>query len=132
MSKEGGGGKEGFQRVANKRDIKEGSLMGVELEGNKIALAMIDGQVFAIDAVCSHKGAPLEQGKLEGYNLTCPWHYAVFDVRNGKVSDRTVWAKNQTSYPVNVDESTGDILINVAAGIRQKGGKEATDDTTTT
>ena len=125
MSKVG----EGFQRVANKTDIKEGGLVGVELEGNKIVLAMINGQVFAIDAVCSHKGAPLEEGKLEGYNLTCPWHYAVFDVRNGKVSDRTVWAKNQTSYPVNVDESTGDILINVGAGVRQKGGKEATDTT---
>jgi nitrite reductase/ring-hydroxylating ferredoxin subunit len=120
-------GEQGFQRVANKRDIKEGALLGVELEGNKIALAMINGQVFAMDAVCSHQGAPLEEGTLEGYNLTCPWHYAVFDVRNGKVSDRTVWAKNQTSYPVNVDESTGDILVNIGAGIRQKGGKEATD-----
>lgn len=120
-------GEAGFQKVANKMDIKEGSLLGVELEGNKIALAMINGQVFAIDAVCSHQGAPLEEGTLEGFNLTCPWHYAVFDVRNGKVSDRTVWAKNQTSYPVNIDESTGDILINVRAGIRQKGGKEATD-----
>jgi nitrite reductase/ring-hydroxylating ferredoxin subunit len=126
-------GNEGFQRVANKRDIKEGGIMGVELQGNKIVLAMINGQVFAIDAVCSHKGAPLEEGKLEGYNLTCPWHYAVFDVRDGKVSDRTVWAKNQTSYPVNADQSTGDILINVGAGARQKGGKEAADgDTTTT
>jgi nitrite reductase/ring-hydroxylating ferredoxin subunit len=123
MSKE----EEGFQRVANKNDIKEGGLLGVELEGNKVALAMIDGQVFAIDAVCSHKGAPLEEGKLEGFNLTCPWHYAVFDVRNGKVSDRTVWAKNQTSYPVNVDERTGDILVNIGAGIKQKGGKEAAD-----
>ena len=120
-------GEEGFQRVANKADIKEGGLVGVELEGNKIVLAMINGQVFAIDAVCSHKGAPLEEGKLEGYNLTCPWHYAVFDVRSGKVSDRTVWAKNQTSYPVNIDESTGDILIKLGAGIRQKGGKEAAD-----
>ena len=118
---------EGFQRVANKKDIKEGGLLGVELEGNKVALAMIDGQVFAIDAVCSHKGAPLEEGKLESFDLTCPWHYAVFDVRNGKVSDRTVWAKNQTSYPVNVDEDTGDILVNVGAGTRQKGGKEAAD-----
>jgi nitrite reductase/ring-hydroxylating ferredoxin subunit len=90
---------------------------------------MIDGQVFAMDAVCSHQGAPLEEGQLDGFNLTCPWHYAVFDVRNGKVSDRTVWAKNQTSYPVNVDQSTGDILINVGAGTRQKGGKEATTDT---
>ena len=120
-------GEEGFQRVANKKDIKEGGLLGVELDGNKVALAMIDGQVFAIDAVCSHQGAPLEDGTLEDFNLTCPWHYAVFDVRNGKVSDRTVWAKNQTSFPVNIDESTGDILVNVGAGIRQKGGKEATD-----
>ena len=120
-------GEEGFKSVANKKDIKEGGLLGVELEGNKIVLAMINGQVFAIDAVCSHKGAPLEEGKLEGYNLTCPWHYAVFDVRSGKVSDRTVWAKNQTSYPVNIDESTGDILIKLGAGIRQKGGKEAAD-----
>lgn len=120
-------GEEGFKSVANKKDIKEGGLLGVELEGNKIALAMINGQIFAIDAVCSHKGAPLEEGTLEGFNLTCPWHYAVFDVRNGKVSDRTVWARNQTSYPVNVDDSTGDILVNVGAGIRQKGGKEATD-----
>jgi nitrite reductase/ring-hydroxylating ferredoxin subunit len=122
-------GEEGFQRVANKMDIQEGGLLGVELEGNKVALAMIDGQVFAMDAVCSHQGAPLEEGQLDGFNLTCPWHYAVFDVRNGKVSDRTVWAKNQTSYPVNVDQSTGDILINVGAGTRQKGGKEATTDT---
>ena len=121
------GGEEGFKSVANKKDIKEGGLLGVELEGNKIALAMINGQIFAIDAVCSHKGAPLEEGTLEGFNLTCPWHYAVFDIRNGKVSDRTVWAKNQTTYPVSVDDSTGDILVNVGAGIRQKGGKEATD-----
>jgi nitrite reductase/ring-hydroxylating ferredoxin subunit len=119
---------QGFRSVANKADIKEGGLLGVELEGNKIVLAMLNGQIFAIDAVCSHKGAPLEEGKLEGYNLTCPWHYAVFDVRSGKVSDRTVWAKNQTSYPVSVDETTGDILINVGAGIRQKGGKEAADN----
>jgi nitrite reductase/ring-hydroxylating ferredoxin subunit len=127
MSKGGGEGT-GFQRVANKRDIKEGGLLGVELEGNNIVLSMVNGQVFAMDAICSHQGAPLEEGTLEGFNLTCPWHYAVFDVRNGKVSDRTVWAKNQTSYPVNVDESTGDILINVGAGTRQKGGKEATDN----
>jgi nitrite reductase/ring-hydroxylating ferredoxin subunit len=127
MSKGGGEGT-GFQRIANKRDIKEGGLLGVELEGNNIVLSMVNGQVFAMDAICSHQGAPLEEGTLEGFNLTCPWHYAVFDVRNGKVSDRTVWAKNQTSYPVNVDESTGDILINVGAGTRQKGGKEATDN----
>jgi glycine betaine catabolism B len=105
--------KGGFQKVANKNDIKEGGLLGVDLNGNKIVLAMVNGQVFAIDAVCSHQGGPLEEGTLEGFNLTCPWHYAVFDVRTGKVSDKTVWAKNQTSYPVNIDENTGDIFVNL-------------------
>jgi nitrite reductase/ring-hydroxylating ferredoxin subunit len=122
--KEGGAG---FQKVANKKDIEEGGLLGVELEGNNLVLAMINGQVFALDAVCSHQAGPLEEGTLKGFNLTCPLHYAVFDVRNGRVSDRTVWAKNQTSYPVNIDKSTGDILVNVHAGVREKGGKEATD-----
>lgn len=124
--KEEGGGA-GFQRVANKTDIKEGDLLGAELQGNNIVLAMINGQVFAMDAVCSHQAGPLEEGTLEGFNLTCPLHYAVFDIRNGKVSDRTVWAKNQTSYPVKVDETTGDILVDLGAGVREKGGKEATD-----
>jgi nitrite reductase/ring-hydroxylating ferredoxin subunit len=116
-----------FKIVANKKDIKEGSLQGIELGGSKIVLAMVNGKVFAMDTVCSHKGAPLEEGQLEGYDLTCPWHYAVFDVRNGKVSDRTVWAKNQTSYPVSIDERTGDIMIKINAGVRAVGGKEAAD-----
>ena len=61
------GGEEGagFQRVANKKDLKEGSLLlGVELEGNNIVLAMVNGQVFAMDAVCSHQDGPLEEGNL--------------------------------------------------------------------
>ena len=53
---------------------------------------MIDSKIYAMDAICTHAGAPLEEGNLQEYSLTCPWHYTVFDVRNGKVSDATVWA----------------------------------------
>jgi len=69
-------------------------------------LAMVNGKIYAMDAVCSHEGGPLEEGKLEGYNLTCPWHNAIFDVRNAKVSDKTVWA----------DRSTGEISIRLEEG----------------
>ena len=63
-----------FQRVANKRDLKEGGLLGVQINGNRVVLSMVEGKIYAMNAVCSHKGAPLEQGTLMGYDLKCPWH----------------------------------------------------------
>src|ERR671924_2201755 len=105
--------KDGYQKVANKKDLQEGSLLKVEPEGKPIVLSMVNGKVYAMDAVCSHEGGPLEEGTLERYNLTCPWHYAIFDVRNAKVSDQTVWATDLNSYPVLIDEDSGDIYVNL-------------------
>jgi glycine betaine catabolism B len=102
-----------FQKVANKSDLREGGLLGVQIDSKRIALSMVEGKVYAMNAVCTHKGAPLEEGTLLGYDLKCPWHFALFDIRNGKVSARTVWAKDLESYLVQVDQTTGDILINV-------------------
>jgi nitrite reductase/ring-hydroxylating ferredoxin subunit len=103
---------ERFQKVANKDDLKEGNMLKVEANGKQIVLSMVEGKVYAIDEICTHEGGPLDEGELNGYDLKCPWHYAVFDVRNGKVSDATVWATNLNSYTVKVDETNGDILVN--------------------
>jgi nitrite reductase/ring-hydroxylating ferredoxin subunit len=99
------------QKVANIKDLKEGGLLRVDVEGKPIVLAKIHGNVYAMDAVCSHEGGPLEDGSLEGYELKCPWHYALFDVRNAKVSEQTVWATDLQSYSVKVDESSGGIMV---------------------
>ena len=103
---------EQFQKVANKDDLKEGGMLKVEANGKQIVLSMVEGKVYAIDEICTHEGGPLHEGELNGYDLKCPWHYAVFDVRNGKVSDATVWATNLNSYTVKVDETNGDVLVN--------------------
>jgi ferredoxin-NADP reductase/nitrite reductase/ring-hydroxylating ferredoxin subunit len=103
----------GYQKVANKKDLKEGDLLKVEPGGIPIVLAKVEGKIYAIDAVCTHEGGPLDEGELSGHNLTCPWHNAVFDVRNGKVSDQTVWATDLSSYPVQVDENAGDISLSL-------------------
>ncbi|HEY3527268.1 MAG TPA: Rieske 2Fe-2S domain-containing protein [Nitrososphaeraceae archaeon] len=112
--------KEGYQKVANKKDLPEGGLFKVEPQDRHIVLSMVNGKVYAMDAVCSHEGGPLEEGSLDGYNLTCPWHYAIFDVRNAKVSDQTVWATDLDSYQVEVDEESGDIYVNLEAGGKDK------------
>jgi len=99
--------------VANKKDLKEGDLKRVEIDNRAIVLALVKGKIYAMDAVCSHEGGPLEDGTLEGYELKCPWHSAVFDVRNAKVSDKTVWATDLKSYSVTVDKVSGDISIKI-------------------
>src|ERR671917_676219 len=113
-----------FQKVANRKDLKEGSLLRVGVEGKSIVLAVVLGKVYAMDAVCSHEGGPLEDGSLEGYELKCPWHYAVFDVRNAKVSEQTVWATDLQSYSVKVDDATGDIMVSLQT--TKPTGEEAT------
>jgi nitrite reductase/ring-hydroxylating ferredoxin subunit/uncharacterized membrane protein len=57
----------------------------VEVDGTP-ALVYRDGQqIYAIGAVCSHAGGPLEEGRFEGFCVQCPWHDSVFDMRNGSV-----------------------------------------------
>jgi nitrite reductase/ring-hydroxylating ferredoxin subunit len=109
MSKENG---QDYVRVASKSDLKDGALLKVEVKGKELVLTMVDGKIYAIDNECTHQGGPLNEGELNGYNLKCPWHYAVFDMRDGRVSDRTVWATNLNSYPVKIDETSGDVLVN--------------------
>jgi nitrite reductase/ring-hydroxylating ferredoxin subunit len=64
-----------------------------------------------MDSICSHEGGPLK-GTLDAFNLTCPWHYAVF-IRNATVSDATVWATELSSYPVRIEETTSDMLLDL-------------------
>jgi nitrite reductase/ring-hydroxylating ferredoxin subunit len=42
---------EQFQKVANKKDLQEGSLFKIETEGKQIVLSMIEGKIYAIDDI---------------------------------------------------------------------------------
>ena len=45
----------------------------------------VAGQFFATQSRCTHRGGPLDKGKLEGSTVTCPLHGAQFDVTTGEV-----------------------------------------------
>ena len=97
------------------QDLEENKPVRVDVENKPIVLTKVSGKIYAMDAVCSHEGGPLEDGNVEGYNLTCPWHYAVFDIRNAKVSEQTVWATDLNSYQVETDEASGDVFVKFEA-----------------
>lgn len=101
-----------FKTSLKKSDIKEGQLMRVDVNGKSVVFTNIQGKFNAMDSVCSHEGGPLEEGTLEGYELICPWHQGIFDVRTAKASTKTDWVTDLKSYAVIVDDKSGEISIN--------------------
>lgn len=71
--------------VAKVGDVEEGRTLRVVVDGTEVLLCKCEGNIYAIEDVCTHDGAPLDQGGLEGCEITCARHGAVFDVRTGAV-----------------------------------------------
>ena len=64
--------------------IPDGTMLLGHAQGEPVLLARRGGEVFAIGAICTHYGAPLEQGLLDGDTVRCQWHHACFNLRTGE------------------------------------------------
>jgi nitrite reductase/ring-hydroxylating ferredoxin subunit/uncharacterized membrane protein len=74
-----------FVKVGTRADFHEGEMRRVEANGLPVVIMRRDGLLRAIGAVCAHAGGPLEQGKLKGDVVTCPWHSSRFRFGDGRV-----------------------------------------------
>ncbi len=74
-----------WTEVARVTDVAAGGLKFVRLGGVQGVLANCGGSFYAVSRRCGHMNAPLDQGSLAGYVLTCPLHFGQFDVRDGSV-----------------------------------------------
>jgi nitrite reductase/ring-hydroxylating ferredoxin subunit len=74
-----------FHRVAAAADIPEGKMLGVEIDGRGILICHSRDGWHALDNVCTHAYAKLDEGRLRGHRLICPLHGAAFDCRSGAV-----------------------------------------------
>jgi len=64
--------------------IQDGTMLLGHAQGEPVLLARRGDEVFAIGAICTHYGAPLEQGLLDGDSVRCQWHHACFSLRTGE------------------------------------------------
>ena len=72
-----------YVKVAKKSELPQQGGTCVEVEGNRVALFHVDGQVYAIGDMCTHEDAPLSEGEVEDGEVTCPWHGATFKLDTG-------------------------------------------------
>ena len=85
-------------------EIVSGQMKKITVDGKEIIVSNVDGNYFAIDDTCTHSGASLSEGKLEGSIVTCDWHGAQFDCKNGKLIKFPGKINNLEVYNVIVEE----------------------------
>ena len=87
-------------------DIPPGKMLKVSSNGKEILVANMDGKYFAMDDTCTHKGASLSEGTLEGSTVTCPRHGSTWDCKTGKLMDFATKLKDLASYKVAVESDS--------------------------
>ena len=83
-------------------DVPQGTIAGVEIDGEKYIICNLDGEFHCFSGVCPHAGGPLAEGLLVEGTLICPWHGWEFDCRSGLC--KTVPGKMLRRYPVVVKD----------------------------
>jgi len=77
------GAPEGWTRVCPLAKLPPGSHRVVDVDGVDAAVFNVAGELHAIEDVCTHDGAELTGGAVEGCEIICPRHGARFSLRTG-------------------------------------------------
>jgi nitrite reductase/ring-hydroxylating ferredoxin subunit/uncharacterized membrane protein len=76
---------DGWQAACRLDELVDGEPISATVSGNRIAIVRSHGQIYALAAVCSHAGGPLDRGTVRGDTLVCPWHGSAFCLSDGEV-----------------------------------------------
>ena len=105
-----------FERVCARSEVPEDGVLRVELPDVDVAIVDFDGQIFAIEDVCSHAEVALSDGEVEEFDgaptIECAMHGSCFDLRTGEPTNLPA-TEPVPVYPVRVEGD--DVLIDVDA-----------------
>ena len=109
-----------FERVCARSEVPEDGALRVELPagGHIEAIAVVDfeGELFAIEDVCSHAEVALSEGEVEEFEgaptIECALHGSCFDLRTGQPTNLPA-TEPVPVYPVRVEGD--DVLVDVDA-----------------
>lgn len=90
-----------FTSVAKAGEVPEGEGRVIKVDGVDVALFHLDGEYYAIDNTCVHRGGPLGEGMCDGIVVTCPWHGWQYDVTSGECQN--VPGEGVESYEVRIE-----------------------------
>jgi len=78
--------------------------------GDELAIYNVNGEFYATDNFCPHRGAALSDGAIVGHIVECGWHGWQFDVRTGECLTVTESIK---TFRVKVEE--GMVIVEIVS-----------------
>ncbi len=76
-----------FKAVMPDSELPDGKLTKAMVKDTPIVLLRQGQRIYALADTCSHMGGPLNEGKLDGTCVVCPWHGSKFSMDSGRVID---------------------------------------------
>jgi len=95
--------------IGKKSDFPPGKMQMISIEGKDVLVLNLDGSYYAIDDTCTHMGASLTEGQLEGSTVICGWHGANFDCKSGKLEKFPAKINDLKSYKVVIESD--DVIL---------------------
>jgi nitrite reductase/ring-hydroxylating ferredoxin subunit len=75
---------EGFVAVLEEKELQEGKMKLVSVEGTPVLLIKQRGKIFVIDNRCPHMGCRFVGGTLDDLVIVCPCHNWRFNLETGE------------------------------------------------
>ena len=105
-----------YERVCALSEVPEEGSLRIELADIDVAVVQLDGEVYAIQDVCSHADVPLSDGDVDDVDgaptIECALHGSCFDLRTGQPTNLPA-TEPVPVYPVRVEGD--DVLVDVDA-----------------
>ena len=100
---------EGFVPVIDEKELNEGQMKAVRVEGKPVLLIRQLGKIYVIDDRCPHMGCKFSGGSLDGNVVICPCHDWRFNLETGEYEDLPSYVLKM--YPFKVE--AGKIWVKV-------------------
>ena len=99
-----------FVKALELSKLAPGTMAGVDVEGRKVLLSNLGGEVYAVDDICTHEESLLSKGFMIEERVVCQLHLSQFDLRTGEVYNPPA-VETLKRYNVKIEE--GSIFVEI-------------------